>query len=401
MNWLLKQARIPNKEGLHSLLLQDGKIALNPDHVRISNAQVWDLAGRTVLPGLADMHVHLDKTYSDFTNISGTLWGAIESFRVTIATRTEQQIYDRAERALKTAVSAGVTRMRSHVNLGSKADLELFRILSALRDRYQLAVELQLVGMVSINLLQNEPDVVNQAQALGLDLIGGAPALEEDPSGAVTKLVSAAVDRQLPIDLHIDETEDPKSVTLLALAEAVSQQNVQLPVTAGHCCSLAFMSEAQQANILSRVSDAGLTLVTLPMCNLMLMGREMHPSPRGVAPARAIIDQGIDLCAASDNVHDPFNPFGNYDPLSAMQLTVLAGQLTDQATLSRAYDLVTLNADRHFSSGGAIADGEPADLTVLDETDPVAGVVNPPRRLATFKAGRQVFRSKTQETWDI
>ncbi len=401
MNWLLQNARLPGESGQFDLLLERGKVRLLPPGSDPEGVDRWNLEGRLVLPGLADMHVHLDKTYSDFSNQSGTLRGAIESFRQTLATRTEQDVYDRAERGLRAAIRAGVTRMRSHINLGSAEDLALFSIISSLRERYQAAIELQLVGMVSVQLLNESPEVVSEAQAAGMDLLGGCPALEGAPLEAVQKLVTAGSDFQLPLDLHIDETEDPDSRTLVALAETVMNAGFSLPVTAGHCCSLAFMSPAERAKSLTQVKQAGITMVTLPMCNLVLMGREIEPKPRGVAPAREILAAGIPLCAGSDNVHDPFNPFGNYDPLVAMQLTVLAGQLTDQQSLASAFDLVTDCADPHFSGGGRIADGVDADLVVLDETDAISAVVNPPARLATFKSGQLIVQTEKRERWHV
>lgn len=381
--------------------MQAGRVHILPKDQDVADVNEWDIEGRIVLPGLADMHVHLDKTYSDFTNVPGTLRGAIESFRKTVETRTEQDIHDRAERALKTAISAGVTRMRSHINLGGVTDLTLLRIMSSLRDRYQGAIELQLTGMASIDLLANNIDVVEAAQRQGMNLLGGCPALESKPESAAVRFVSAAADLQLPLDLHVDETEDPLSRTLEHLAEAVTGSGFQLPVTAGHCCSLGFMRPETRRAVLSKVESAGITIVTLPMCNLVLMGRDIEPKPRGVAPSRDILDHGITLCAGSDNVHDPFNPFGNYDPLLAMQLTVLTGQLTDHATLGSAFDLVTRAADAHFTSGGPVAEGEDANLVVLDETDLLAAIVNPPPRLAVFNAGRLVYQRQVSETWDL
>lgn len=401
MTWLLQNARVHQQTETCDLLLERGLIHVLPQGNEVSALNTWDLEGRVVLPGLADMHVHLDKTYSDFTNVPGTLWGAIESFRDTITTRTEQDIYDRAERALRSAVKYGVTRMRSHVNLGSESDLALFRILSALRERYRAAIELQFAGMISAQLATESPAIVDQAVEMGMDLIGGAPALEEAPDEAVKVLVDCASRLKLPIDLHVDETEDPGSRTLKTLADTMIDSAFSHKATASHCCSLAFIEPRERTVILDRVKEAGITIVSLPMCNLMLMGRDIEPKPRGITPIRDLINHGIPVCAGSDNVHDPFNPFGNYDPLSAMQLAILGGHLTDHATLNRGYELVTTNANEHFSSGGHIADGQPADLTVLEETDSVAGIVNPPQRLATFKGGKLVYRLDTSETWNL
>ncbi|MEZ4708099.1 MAG: amidohydrolase family protein [Caldilineaceae bacterium] len=51
------------------------------------NTREWDLAGRVLLPGLVDLHTHLDKTYSTLENQSGTLletiavWGRFKQQR--------------------------------------------------------------------------------------------------------------------------------------------------------------------------------------------------------------------------------------------------------------------------------------------------------------------------------
>jgi cytosine/creatinine deaminase len=50
----------------------------------------------------------------------------------------------------------------------------------------------------------------------------------------------------------------------------------------------------------------------LPATDLFLMGRdrELHV-PRGVAPVHRLLDQGVTCALATNNVLNPFTPFGD------------------------------------------------------------------------------------------
>ena len=405
MTWLLANVTIPGSDRYQNLLLENGSISIitspaERDKIDRNSVRYWDLEGRLVLPGLAEMHAHLDKTYSPVRNPTGTLRGAIESFRETVSTRSMESIAENADKAIKNALRKGVTRMRSHLNLGSEGDLVLFEIGAALRRQYRQAINLQFVGMTSLTGAPEELKLLEQAQSIGMDLIGGAPALEREPYQSVDHVLSAAKTLGIPVDLHIDETESPSSNTLAYLAERVSHSEFEHGVTASHCCSLAFMKKSQIKKTADLVREANITVVTLPMCNLMLMGRDLHPRPRGMTPIDVLISHGVNVCAGSDNVQDPFNPFGNYDPLTAAQLAVLVGQTTDDSSLLHAFDLVTCNAIPHFDNcKGVIDNGEPADLVILDCHDYLSAVGDPPRRLATFKDGEMVVQTNFTEDW--
>ena len=119
-----------------------------------------------------------------------------------------------------------------------------------------------------------------------------------------------------------------------------------------------------------------------------------------MTPVTRLIESGINVCAGSDNVSDPFNPFGNYDPLMAASLTALVDQRTGTEELVGAIDLVTRNAAKAFDGTSAeISNEESADLVVLDEVDPLRAICAPPPRLATFHLGKLIFKAETTRTW--
>ena len=232
-------------------------------------------------------------------------------------------------------------------------------------------------------------------------MVGGAPALTPDPSASLAASFALAERFGKPIDLHIDETEDPASPTLLALAEMTIAAGMQGQVTAGHCCSLAFMDERDAGRVIERVAAAGLHIVTLPSCNLVLMGRGMQPPPRGVTRVKELLAAGVNVCAGSDNVQDPFNPFGNYDPLQSAHFTAHTAHMTGADELAACREMVTNRAAAALGLDGyGLRVGAPADLVVLDTFDPKEAVTAPPPRLATFKNGRLVVRTQTEQEWN-
>ena len=58
-----------------------------------------------MLPAFADLHTHLDKTYSPIDNPEGGLEGAISAFRDYKAKRTPKELETSASLALRKAIS--------------------------------------------------------------------------------------------------------------------------------------------------------------------------------------------------------------------------------------------------------------------------------------------------------
>lgn len=363
-------------------------------------AQEWDLAGRVLLPGLVDAHTHLDKSYFPIHNQSGTLLEAIDLWRAHKGARTQTSIAATVRKALRTAIANGVTAMRSHVDVEAKGDLATVETILAIREEVRDQIDLQLVALGYPNGTVEQRQTIRTALTLGLDLVGGAPALTADPHAEIDATFALAEATGKSLDLHIDETEDPQMLTLDYLATKTMAHNLQGQVTAGHCCSLAFVDEVTLGRVLDKVATAQLNIVTLPSCNLVLMGRSIQPVPRGITRVKAILERGINLCAASDNVHDPFNPFGNYDLLQIANLVAHTAHLSGTVEINAALAMVTTKAAQTIGlSNTGIALQQPADLVVLEATDPLHAVTTIPPRVATFKAGKLLVRTTIEQRW--
>ena len=363
----------------------------------------YDAGGRVVLPALVDPHVHLDKTYFPARNEDGTLVGAIEAFReVKARGRTVEDIEARAERGIRCAIAHGVGRIRTHIDLGSEQDLIGLEAVRRVRVRYQDAIRLEITAMADPLESPEAARLLDTALAAGVDLIGGAPALSADPAASTIALIDRALEAGIGIDLHTDENEDPESLVLETFANRLLERGPAVRATASHCCALAFMSRQKRREVLARVRDAGIGIVTLPSCNLVLMGRGMEPAPRGAAPVKDILGAGIAIGAGSDNVADPFNPFGSYAPLLTAFVNAHVAQLTSAAELDLALEMVGAMAARAMGHvPDAIAPGDEANVAVFDAYHFETMVTDPPSCIATFHRGRLLASTRIEREWSF
>ncbi|MEM9624202.1 MAG: amidohydrolase family protein [Pseudomonadota bacterium] len=396
MSWLLTNVRVPNvSEPMDAHLSESGfQLAPQGTSSLTKVANTWDVGGRLLVSSFAELHTHLDKTYSPVTNKQGGLLGAIEAYHGA-PLRSDAALYAAAEKALKQALRHGTTRLRTHVNMSSAEDLQRFSVLLELRDRYRKVMDIQFVAMGRLDATGST--FIRQAVGLGADFVGGAPALEPDPASAIKTALKLGQELQVGLDLHIDECEETHPCTLEMLAEAVLSSGFTYPVVAGHCASLAYMTVAHLQEVLAKVADAGLHIVGLPMCNMVLLGGGTSPLVRATAPVAAIQSAGVNVCIGADNVQDPFNPYGGYAPLQNLQLSNILHQVTRQQDIEASLELITSNARLAFTSDPNVI----SDWVLLDSDNLVDAICSATRCLATFRGAERVYFREDVEHWTI
>lgn len=388
MTWSLHNAAVPGSE-------QSVQLAV-ADPVDETEPEVWDAQGLLVLPGFAELHTHIDKTFSPIYNRTGGLWGAIEAYREHGALRSVAEVEAAALQALRKASRHGVTALRSHINMSSQRDLEVLQALVGMRDRLATVIDLQYVAMGALD--GTGDDWLRAAVDAGADLIGGAPALEPKPYAAVAHGLELAVELGVGIDLHIDEHNAVHPNTLHELTQLVTQLNFPHSVSASHCAALGCLAPQQRSELITRVAQAGVQVIGLPVCNLVLLGGEHSPRSLATAPLGALRDAGVVTAVGSDNVHDPFNPYGDYAPLRNLQVTNLLEQRLEDELIVDSLALIGSDARRIFYD--TVSDGYAAgDWVVLDCREALEAVTRPAEVLATFKAGQLIYRRVVDEQW--
>jgi cytosine/creatinine deaminase len=123
------------------------------------------------------------------------------------------------------------------------------------------------------------------------------------------------------------------------------------------------------------------------------MGRDHEANvPRGVAPANLLREHGVLCSIATNNVLNPFTPFGDCSLIRMANLYANVAQLGRPREIASCLDMVTTDAARLMNLADyGIAVDNPADLLVLDAESSFSAVAELVRPLAGFKAGRKSF----------
>ena len=341
---VLRNARVDDGP-LQDIALETGKIVAMANRLEDSGREERNLEGRIVLPGFVEAHCHIDKTLTidRVENASGTLLEAILNWVAFKPNLTRADYLARGRRALLMALRMGTTNLRTHVDVDAGGSLALESVLE-LKQEFVGRVDLQIVALGGPGVSDAEFAAMRHALELGADIVGGCPAIRSDPKAEVVRALELAEQFGRPVDLHIDENENPESLSLETLAEETIVRGLEGRVTAGHCCSLAFMDERTAARVVEKVARAKLNIVTLPACNLVLQGREMNPTPRGLTRVKQLLEAGVNVVTGTDNVQDPFQPLGNYDLLAASNLTALAAHMTGRTQMLETLEMTTTRA---------------------------------------------------------
>jgi cytosine/creatinine deaminase len=301
---------------------------------------VLEAGGWRYLPAAGEPHAHLDKALTGARtdpDAGNDLVTAITQWRALVPGIDRADVLERARTAVGRYAAQGITTIRTHVDALLDGDpLRGVDAVLELRDELAGLVHLQVCLLAG----QDSPDdVLLEAVARGIDVVGGCPHLADDPVAQTTRMLDLAERHDLPVDLHTDEQTDPHTVDLVDLAQQVIARGMQQRVAASHCVRLGSLDRDRLAPVLDLVARAGIGIVTLPITNLYLQGRRAPGDPGGTVPRglpdlRAILDAGIALAAGADNLRDPFNPMGRADPFETTSLLVTAGHLTTGEALA-------------------------------------------------------------------
>ena len=326
---LLRRVRLADGDRV-DVRLRDGivaDIAAAGELVPEDPAASLDLDGWLLLGAPAEPHAHLDKALS-FDLIApplGDLPSAVGAWRAYAATMTVASIITRARTQVLAMLANGITAIRSHVDVHAGFATRSAEALIAVREELAGLVDIELVALASSAASRAEIEAVLD---LGVDLVGGAPHLADDPEGEVDRLLAIAAERGIGADLHTDENLDGP-LTIGHFARAVSARGAPGCVySASHCVRLGTLEQAPLQAVIAELLDADLGVIALPITNLYLQGWQ-HPvlSPRGLPPLATLIDAGVRVGAGADNVRDPFNPVGRSCALETASLLVSAGHL--------------------------------------------------------------------------
>ncbi len=352
--------------------------------------------GRLVLPGFVDTHIHLDKAclLGRCGHHHGSVAEAIQAVAAMKRDFTVEDVYQRGARVLERAILAGTTRMRTHVEIDPRIGLRGFEAIKALKRDYAWAIDLSLCVFPQEGLT-NDPgaeELLVAALRDGGEAIGGCPYMDTDPMAHLEKLFDLAADFDLDVDLHLDFDLDPSWWHLDEVCRQAERRNYQGRVAIGHATKLSALPPAEFDAAAVKLARAGVAVTVLPATDLYLMGRDAtHLVPRGLTLAHKLVERGVVCSVATNNVQNPFTPFGDASLLRMANFYANVAQ-AGIGEFDACLDLVTKWPARLMNLPDyGIAPGNPADLIVLDTSSARGAIAELPDVLMGFKNGQQVF----------
>lgn len=362
----------------------------------VCEAVAVDIGGRLALPGFVDTHIHLDKAclLDRCGHNHGSLGDAIRAVSAMKRDFSLDDVYARGAKVIERAIVHGTTRMRTHVEIDPRISLRSFEAVKALKRDYDWALDLSLCVFPQEGLT-NDPgaeELLVQALRDGGEVIGGCPYTDADPNAHLERIFDLAQEFDVDVDLHLDFDLDPSWWHLDEVCRQTERRNYGGRVAIGHATKLSALPPERMKAATVQLAKAGVAVTVLPATDLYLMGREAtHNAPRGLTLAHKLVDNGVLCSVATNNVLNPFTPFGDASLLRMANFyaNVAHASVSDFDT---CLDLVTDLPARLMNLGDyGIKVGNPADLIVLDTKDNRFAIAELPDILMGFKNGRQTF----------
>jgi cytosine deaminase len=169
------------------------------------------------------------------------------------------------------------------------------------------------------------------------------------------------------VDLHVDESAEGGGAGVALVARLVREHRIGIPITCSHSCSMSQLPPARLLALADAMAQAGLAVVALPPTNLWLLGHRAGDTPatRPLAPIRQLQRAGVTVAVGADNVQDPWNPGGDFDPIELLRFALPAARLAPWQRQGLAPFTTAAARVMGLDWDGVLRIGAPADLVVL------------------------------------
>ena len=387
METRFRNARLPGGRTV-DIAIRDGLFAAFEDP---TPGDGEDLAGKLVLPGLIDGHIHLDKTFLGLPwrphRAGPTVPHRIAAEKAGRADLT-LSVEERAKTFLAREAALGTVALRSHVDIDPDSGLDHLHQVMAAREAFAGIVDVQLVAFPQSGVLiaPGVAELLDAALSEGVELIGGIDpvGIEGDMDGHLDLIFALAEKHGVGIDIHLHDPGHRGALELRAIAERAEALGMQGKVTVSHAFALATIDDRTLDLTIGELRDADVAILT------------SAPGTGTLIPVVRLRDAGVRIFAGSDNVRDAWSPFGNGDMLErAMLVAYRAGLRTDEG-LALALDLATCAAAQVLGYGPyGLEIGSRADFVAVAAETLAEAVVDGPVRSLVVKGGRVIARDGT------
>ena len=331
----------------------------------VADAKVVDAEGKLVTPGLVDAHTHLifggwrqnelgmklhGKTYLEIQNAGGGIQSSTNATRGA----TEEELTQKAAKALDEMMSLGTTTVeaKSGYGLATEHELKALQVIKNLNERHAMDIVPTFMGahLVPKEYKENRkeyirlvceemmPLVAKQGIAKFNDVFCEADTFDVDEARQV---LEAGLKYGLRPKIHADEIEAIGGSVLAGEIGAISAEHLIVCPPEG----------------IASLAKGGVIACLLPATSFNLGAT--------FAPARDMVNAGVPVAMATD-----FNP--GSCPCLNLQFVINLGCLKYRLTPEEVLTAVTLNGAAAIDMAdkvGSVEPGKQGDLVIWDAPD--------------------------------
>jgi cytosine/creatinine deaminase len=380
------------------LAIRHGRIRQIAPHIPASAHQTLEITGKLVLPGFIESHIHPDKAFVADRAPGLNQGGPTPQVLVAELKKafTVDDIYERACRVMLAAIRHGCMAMRAHVEIDPYVELRGVEALLRVQARFAELLDLQLVAFAQEGILHDDvtQGMLREALHMGLPVLGGCPYMDDDQRRHIDWFFETAEAADVPLDFHADSSDDPSRLTCEYIAEQTMARGMQGRVTLGHLGTLDVLEPNRRAHVIDKLRQAGLHVISLPATEMHVKGRANSYAWRGVTRIGELRAAGVNVAVSTNNVVNPFTPYGHPDLLRQALVAAMAAHLGNLDQMAWLLDLISSHPARALGLRGyGLAEGCRADLVVLDAADAVQAITEQSEKLWVLKSGRIVVRN--------
>lgn len=405
MRRLFRDARILGREddGPLDILVDNGRIAEIGKAI-VAEAEEVHLGGKLATPGMVETHIHLDKACILDRCAPEPETGPTEhAARVTAAKRdfTVEDVRARAARTLEKCILNGATQMRTHVEIDPPAGLICLEgVMLAARD-FAWAIDVEICAFPQEGLTGKPQTDAFLVDALdrGARAVGAAPGYDSDNKAQIDRVFALAREYDIDIDMHLDFGNTPDDMDVHYVCELTEKFGYGGRVAVGHVTKMSVAPPPQLSEITRRLADSGVAVTVLPATDLFLMGRDQECGVRrGVLDAHRLIPHGVTCSLSSNNILNPFTPFGDGSLIRMANMYANIAQASKPVEIRHCFEMASTQSAKLLRRDDfGIAVGNPADIVVFDAASPEQAVAEVIAPEAGFKAGRRTFTRPAAE----
>ena len=340
--------------------------------------------GRLLSRSFCEGHIHLDKTFAGAPRVphrpGATVEDRIEAEKA-IRRELAVPVSERGGALLRQVIALGTGTLRTHVDIDTEIGLAGLHEVLALKETFAHAVDMQIVAFPQSGILRDPgvADLLDAAMEEGATHVGGLDpiGIDGDMDAHLATVFAIAGRHGAGIDIHLHDGGAAGLAQLRDIASRTRAAGLEGRVVVSHAFTL---GEAHETGpTVDALADAGVAILT--------NGPGRAPMP----PVAALWDAGVPVLAGSDNIRDAWSPYGDGDMLKrAMIVGYRQGMNTDDE-LALLFDIVARHTPERlgFPAAGP-AEGEHADLVLIDAAGVEDAVTGHPPRVLVMKRGRIV-----------